>query len=58
MNPLYKCKAIKYIHTVHRKYLEGENIGEFGEFVAIRQIFTLQMSANVLVLPSKYSLQK
>ena len=31
-------------HTVRRKYLEGENIGEFGEFVAIRQIFTLQMS--------------
>ena len=31
--------------------MEGENIGEFGEFVVIRQIFTLQ---NVLV----YSLQK
>ena len=39
------------------KYMEGENIGEFGKFVTIRQIFTLQMSANVLVLLSKYSLQ-
>ena len=31
-------------HTVHGKYLEGENIGEFGEFVSIRQIFIFQMS--------------
>ena len=30
--------------TVRGKYLEGENVGEFGEFVAIRQIFTLQMT--------------
>ena len=51
-------KSLWVISTVCGKYLEGENIGEFGEFVAIRQIFTLQMSANVLVLPSKYSLQK
>ena len=31
-------------HTIRGKYLEEENIGEFGEFVAIYQIFTLQMS--------------
>ena len=30
--------------TVRGKYLEGENMGEFGKFVAICQIFTLQMS--------------
>ena len=30
-------------YTVCGKYLEGENIGEFGDFVAIRQTFTLQM---------------
>ena len=30
--------------TVQGKYLEEENIGELGEFVAIRQIFTHQMS--------------
>ena len=35
-------------HTVRGKYLEGENIGEFGKFVAFCQIFTLQMSENVL----------
>ena len=30
--------------TVCEKHLQGENIGEFGEFVAIRQNFTLQIS--------------
>ena len=32
----------QYLYTVRGKYLEGENIGEFGEFVANRQIITLQ----------------
>ena len=31
-------------NTVRGKYLEGENIGEFGEFMVSRQIFILQMS--------------
>ena len=52
------CVDLQSLHTVRGKYLEGENIGEFGKFVAIRQNFTFQMSENVLVLPSKYSLQK
>ena len=34
----------KVICTVRGKYLEGENIGEFGKFMVICQIFTLQMS--------------
>ena len=39
---LQKTESI--LATVRGKYLDWENIGEFGEFVAIRQIFTLQMS--------------
>ena len=35
---------IAIANIVLGKYLEGENIGEFGKFVAICQIFTLQMS--------------
>ena len=35
---------LKLLTTIRGKYLEGENIGEFGKFVAIRRIFTLQMS--------------
>ena len=31
----------KYYYTVRRKYLEGENIGEFGKFIVIHQIFNL-----------------
>ena len=31
----------KFTTTIHWKYLEGENI---GEFMAIHHIFTLQMS--------------
>ena len=31
------------VTTVRGKYLKGGNIGKFGEFMAIRQIFTLQM---------------
>ena len=40
MNTVYICTY----STVRSKYLEGENIGEFGEFMAICQNFTLQMS--------------
>ena len=36
--------AMQMWNTIRGKCLEGENIGEFGEFVVICQIFTLQMS--------------
>ena len=44
---MYACMCVTYLCTVRGKYLEGENIGEFGEFVAIHEIFTLQMSYQI-----------
>ena len=42
--PLQQVANFRLLITIHGKYLEGENIGKFGEFVAICQIFTLQKS--------------
>ena len=41
---MYVCMSVYHNYIVRGKYLEEENIGEFGEFMGIRQIFTLQMS--------------